>query len=310
MKFLRSLFFLTVVLSLPLNVMAQQAGATPVQCGTIIESEFTSDAQPQSYTIEVAPGDVLSVSATPLGDTLKLSLGIQAPNDDFIGVGGDNASSGFANPSKDPSIQTGVLSARGRYIITAHNALIYPPSYWSPFDDDLPGGIGVYTLYIGCTLRDGTVIEPGDAPGTGGGEFSEDATSVNVPFSGFGFPGLPSVDFTDAIAIPFQMGDAPNAGGINPGFDSVFGFTLDANGGDKFDLTFTRSSGNLNLGLAVLAPDNTVVYQASLVNAERMNTLFTFPAAGQYTIGVWKMDIAAPATPENTSFQLTGTLNP
>jgi hypothetical protein len=41
-----------------------------------------------------------------------------------------------------------------------------------------------------------------------------------------------------------------------------------------------------------------------------MNTLFTFPAAGQYTIGVWKMDIAAPATPENTSFQLTGTLNP
>jgi len=179
---------------------------------------------------------------------------------------------------------------------------------------------------VGCTLRDGTVIAPGDTANPpaeegggglggivggmlngGGGNPAPEAAPV--PFTGVGFPGVAAKDFSDGITIPFTL-DAPNAGAINPGFGSVFGFTLDASAGDRFDLTFTRTGGNLNLGLAVLAPDNTVVYQASLVNAERASALFTFPADGQYTIGVWKIDIAPPAAPENTAFQITGTLNP
>lgn len=297
-----------VVLMFASTSPAAAQTSRPAQCGDIIESEFTEDMQPQSYVVTMAPGDVIEVSAVPLGDTLKVALGVYAPNGDIIGLGGEDAYGDGVWPSTNPVIQTGVLSARGDYTITAYNARIWGGGN---LDDDYRSGIGVYTLYIGCTLRDGTQIAPGDSPSAapGGGTTGEATTVVAAPFAGVGFPGLAAKDFSDGVTIPFIV-DAPNAGAINPGFESVFGFTLDASTGDKFDLTFTRTGGNMNLGLAVLAPDNRIVYQASLVNAEYMNGRFTFPGDGQYTIGVWKIELMPPDTPENTAFQLTGTLNP
>jgi len=297
-----------VLLIFGLTLPATAQTSRPAQCGDIIESEFTEDMQPQSYVVTMAPGDMIETNAVPLGDTLKVALAVYAPNGDIIGLGGGDGSGSLVSPTSNPVVQTGVLSARGDYTITAYNA-----AFWGDggLSDDYQSGIGVYTLYIGCTLRDGTVIAPGDGASAigGGGTTGEATTVVTAPFTGVGFPGLAAKDFSDGVTIPFMV-DAPNAGAINPGFESVFGFTLDASAGDKLDLSFTRSSGNLNLGLAVLSPDNRIVYQASLVNAERMSGLFSFPVDGQYTIGVWKIELFPPQTPENTAFQLTGTLNP
>jgi hypothetical protein len=248
--------------------------------------------------------------ATRYGDYLVFDdiccgsdVGILAPSGSFVtGIGVND------NPYSVLEMASGVLGEPGLYTIRLQNGQ----------------ATGAFMLEVGYVQKNGTIINYGDTlpdssmpptssdhvatPSTGTG-FPGVPAPVATPFTGIGFPGLPPQDFTDGITIPFVVGQ-PNAGAINPGFDSVFGFTVDASAGDKFDLTFTRTSGNLNLGLAVLSPDNTIVYQASLVNTERMNALFTFPVSGQYTIGVWKIDLAAPPTPENTAFQLTGTLNP
>lgn len=309
MKFLRSLFFLSVVLSLPFNVMAQ-AGATPVQCGTIIESEFTENRQIQQYELEMAPGDQFEASVTPLGDLLLTSVVAVGPSELPVASSPTSAGTTGTELTQTPTMATGVLSAHGTYIIFVANTRLDESGDLYGYGTAQNGGVGIYTLYIGCTLRDGTVIAPGDAPSTGSGEFSEDATSVNVPFSGFGFPGLPSVDFADAIAIPFQMGDIPNVGSIAPSFESVFGFSFEGSAGDTFALNFARLSGNLSLNLTVLSANNEVAYQASLVTSSSMSSTFTLPSSGTYTVGVSKSTVGAPATPENTTFQLTGTLNP
>ncbi|PJF39141.1 MAG: hypothetical protein CUN54_09370 [Phototrophicales bacterium] len=138
---------------------------------------------------------------------------------------------------------------------------------------------------------------------------NEPINSPSNAFSGFGFPGLASVDFNNGITIPFNAG-VPNAGSIAPGFDSVFGFDLDAKGGDVFDMTFARTSGNMNLGVAILSSSNQIVFQASLVTSETLSTRLTFPADDRYTIGVFRIDLLPPDVPEATGFQITGTLNP
>jgi hypothetical protein len=154
---------------------------------------------------------------------------------------------------------------------------------------------GAYTLFLGCTLRDGTVIQPGDTPSQ---ESSSSSTSSSEPqapvFSGVGFPGLAPVDFA---RIP-MIANTPMTGAITP------------TGGEILDLTFTRLSGNLNLGLVVLSVDNQVVFQASLVTSQTLSTRFTLPSAGTYTIGVFRIDLLPPAAPEATAFQLQASLNP
>lgn len=102
----------------------------------------------------------------------------------------------------------------------------------------------------------------------------------------------------------------PMSAAITPAGGETIGFTFDANAGDTLDLSFTRLSGNLNLGLAVLSANNEVVYQASLVTSQTMTTRFTLPSTGRYSIGVFRIDLLPPAAPEATAFQIQGVLNP
>ncbi|MDX1992250.1 MAG: hypothetical protein SF029_07665, partial [bacterium] len=76
------------------------------------------------------------------------------------------------------------------------------------------------------------------------------------------------------------------------------------------DLSFTRISGNLNLGLVVLYGDNTVVFQASLITSQTLSTRFILPETGTYTIGIFRIDLLPPDAPEATAFQIQATLNP
>jgi hypothetical protein len=145
------------------------------------------------------------------------------------------------------------------------------------------------------------VIEPGD---------SLTITSSISTFSGFGFPGLAPVDFSQGVTIPLTLGGAANNGEISDGFTGIFGYRFSANAGDRFLLQFTRQSGNLNLGLAVITTNNVVVFESTLMNSNVLLTNFTLPITGDYTIGVYRSELLQPTNPEATSFEITGTINP
>ena len=187
-----------------------------------------------------------------------------------------------------PSVETGILSERGLYSIWVES-----------------GGSGIYSLYVGCTLRDGTVINPGD-------NVPEELPPIQPPtpytsFSGIGFPGLNPVDFGNAFRVPFNLGHV-NEGEIPPTGDTVLGYKFEATSGNVLELSYTRISGNLNLGLVVLSADNQVVFQTSLVTSDTLSTRFTLPITGEYTIGIFRIDLIPPSSPEPTAFQIQGTL--
>lgn len=271
--------FILFVLSFIVFVLPVSAQSN-VQCGSIVEGEFTEGSKRQDYFINLAPGDKLKVDGTSVGDYLTFYITVIGPSKRTIRDSG--------NYYNNPSLETGTLSAPGTYTIDVHT-----------------GGIGIYTLYIGCTLRDGTVIEPGDVPPTSTttGNTTTPSQPVAPVFTGVGFPGLAPVDFSQVAKLPLPAGIAMG-GAVTATGGEILGYTFSASAGDKLDLSFTRASGNLNLGLVVLSADNKVVYMAAMVTSETMTTRFTVPAAGEYTIGVFRLDLMSPPDPQPTAFQL------
>jgi hypothetical protein len=73
-------------------------------------------------------------------------------------------------------------------------------------------------------------------------------------------------------------------------------------------LSYTRASGNMNLGLVVLSENNEVLFQASLVTPKSLATTFTLPDTGQYTIGVFRISLVEPDAVAPTVFQLRGSV--
>jgi hypothetical protein len=96
--------------------------------------------------------------------------------------------------------------------------------------------------------------------------------------------------------------------GVIPLDNQILGFTVDAAAGDSLDLSYTRVSGNMNLGLVVLSAKNEVFFQASLVTSDSLTTRFSLPQAGQYTIGIFRISLVEPAQVEPTVFQIRGSL--
>ncbi len=281
---MKSFFMIAIVLFGLLDITSvqntqAQATAPSIDCGAKIQNELTVNGGSglQLYTLSATAGTTINVSAEPIGNSLSIVLHIyDAANNDVQQV--SDYTGGHVEQLSD-------------YVISSSKTKLGIEGYES---------VGAYTLSVGCTLPDGTVIKPGDKP-------------VNAPtaapvFSGNGFPGLPSKDFNNGVTTTFNLA-GQNTGNISPTFDGVFGYTFDGKAGQVFDLNFTRTSGNLNLGLAVLSADNRIVFQASLVTSSDLSTHFTLPSDGTYTIGVWKIDLLPPDSPQTTAFQITGTLS-
>lgn len=271
-------------------------------CGSIVENNFSQNLQEHKYVIALNAGDKITVSAVPLGDTLQLYLQFYDPAGNTLYY--------MNNAARTPTYTSGVLSAKGNYTIVVAN---------------FRAGVGQYTLSIECTLRDGSVIKPGTAPATapaaasprpaatasaaGATAAPAAAAPTTTTFAGVGFPGLPPVDFSRVAKLSLASG-TPITATLSPGFSDIVGFTVDAKAGDSYELTYTRLSGNLNLGIVILYPKDQVFFQTSLVTSDRLSTRLSLPAAGQYTIGVYRIGLVEPAKPEDTSFQLLGRLNP
>lgn len=282
------LFVSVVSYLIPRPVQAQNE----IQCGDILENNFAQNGEKHKYIINLNAGEKIILSAQALGDTLKLGLSLYDPANNQIM---------WTYSSNNPSYTSGVLSATGNYTILAAN----------------DGGVGVYTLYVECTKRDGTIIKPGAAqtpipviPATESpAEAAPPPQAATPEFADVGFPGVPPVDFSNVVRLNLANG-VPISATLAPGFEDIVGFIINAEPDDVLDLTYTRLSGNLNLGLVVLFPKNQVYFQSSLVTSDRLNTRLTLPVAGQYTIGVFRINLVEPATPEDTAFELIGRLNP
>jgi hypothetical protein len=198
----------------------------------------------------------------------------------------------------EPRITTGILGASGTYTIRIINTgFLHARAYTFAQDRyDMgyrPGGIGAYTLSIDCTLPPSSNPSP-----------PTPTQSVVVP--AFGFPGLQPIDFSNVSPLPLEIG----SGTITPNNSEIVAFAFEANAGDTLQLDLQRRAGNLNLGLVVLSVNNEVVSYGGLITGDTFSTHLTLPSAGQYTIGVFRIDLLPPGNPEATAFQVTGTLNP
>lgn len=326
------------------SASAEAQVLTPLQCGDIVEGEIIAGQSEildlpggvqittDQYLLDIQAGTIINLSVSPLGSAFNvavalLDLGgnhillmnetIEGETEQLINftLGSSNQTLRILGALQGTTFSSGIDDRTFYYNFTGSN---YAGRYF-----------GAYEIRLGCTLRDGTVIEPGDAVNN-----STNATNLDVPaFSGVGFPGLRPVDFNSAVKLPLivsspvaaananasadtAQGESqinptiPMTAAITPTGSEVIGFTIDAAANDKLDLAISRISGNLNLGVVVLSPDNKVVFYGGLITSESLSTRLTLPSAGQYTIGVFRVDLLPPDAPEATAFQVMGTLNP
>lgn len=281
LKYMLVLTVLCGVLFVPATPASAQAQRSSVECGAILEAEFTPDNTSHFFTTELSAGDTISAAAYPIGQALDMGISLSDPLDKRlkwnIGLNGKSVQIEFT------------VSATGRYTINTYGR-----------SDGNP--IGAYTLYIGCTLRDGTIISPGDASPIPSASDSEE--TVEIPaFSGFGFPGLSPVDFASITRLPLIEG-VPLSGIITPTGGEIIGFVAEAEAGKALDLSFKRLSGNLNLGIVVLSPNNKVEFQVSLITSNTFSTQIVLPTAGEYIVGVFRIELNPPENPEGTAFQV------
>lgn len=142
--------------------VAHSQGEMEVQCGQIVEAEFTGNMQEHIYLLNMAPRESFDVSVEPFGDFLSTVIATYGPTGVRIGISERQDGAGMIYLKKSPSITSGILSARGQYKIRIANT---PLRYDNLYNDQrYYGGVGLYKLLIGCTTSDGTKIEPGDIP--------------------------------------------------------------------------------------------------------------------------------------------------
>jgi len=124
-----------------------------IKCGGIYEGEFSKNIERHEYNTKMAPGDKLELSTAPIGEYLGLRIDIYGPSKTPILL--QHSMRLVKGPS---SVATKVLSGRGTYSIFVQN---YAYKNKASRTGPIPGSLGVYSLYVKCILRDGTVIKPG-----------------------------------------------------------------------------------------------------------------------------------------------------
>lgn len=268
----------------------------PIECGDIRLEELTAENNIHEFDLNVSAGTFLNIIIEPIGNSLNPYMVLYDSSlNEILRLNSEHA---------------GQIEQLTDYQISSSIPRIHlfgtVPNFNSTNGRQERGrSLGAYTLQVSCILRDGTIINPGDTIP----QINITPNATQPTFSGFGFPGLASVDFTNVAAFPIESG-AVMQGGITPAGGEIVGYTIAANAGDIVDLSFIRGGGNLNLGLIMLSQNNELVYQASLITSQVMSTRLTLPSQGTYTIGVFRIDLLPPAEPQATAFQIRVVLNP
>ncbi len=144
-----TLFFTLVyfMLFITSNTYAQSVQLS-AKCGDVLESEFKNSKEHQDIEISMNSGDSFEVTVVPIGDHLKIRAEIYDPGGTVVP---NSDKSGMFKSENQTSlvIQSGVLSANGKYKIRLYN-------YWSGRGKN----VGAYTAYFKCIKKNGEVINP------------------------------------------------------------------------------------------------------------------------------------------------------
>jgi hypothetical protein len=295
-----------------IQLAAQEISLT---CGDILEAEVTQ-AKPDErnfdhYKLDIPAGTNINLTVSPLGDTFNVGIVLQdSAGNDILIINSEveGASERLVDFKLGSSNQ--ILRIAGvEPGSTESDSAFYATYGYLGRESHAGYYFGAYEIRLGCSLRDGRIIEPGESADAGGGTGGGQPQPTAPVAPAFGFPGLAPVDFAAAFRLPLAA-RAVSEGEIPPVGSAILGFYFTGEVGDTFDIAFERTSGNLNLGLVLLSADNQVAYMAALVSSQTMSTRLTLPASGEYTLGIFRIDLIPPPLPAPTRFKLTGTLNP
>lgn len=259
------------ILALLLVYSPQQALAqSPIQCGTILEAELTVDNDEHLYLIDLAPGDTVHINTQKIGQSLELKVILLDPTLHRVAI----SSGGTVN--LEPTV-----SSTGVYTIQIDGL------YSSDF--------GAYTLRVGCTLRNGAIISPGDIISSN--PISNEVVTVNT-FSGYGFPGLAPVEFAAPLETPLitnQVNNLAMASGVT---NTAIAYTYEASAGSTGTLSIKRAAGEMPLGVVVInKSNNSIVFMSGLVSTNSVLAEIVFPSNDVYAIGFFSLSL--PNNPAN-----------
>lgn len=265
--------FAIVILFTLVTVNFAQSSPVPIQCGTIVESELTSIEPPfgketDNYSLELSANDAITIEMIPVGTTPNIYFRLFDPSYKAIYDTGWGQGRGQAE-----NIQDFVVPASGTYTIgLGANSLT------------------AYTLYVGCLLRDGTKITAGSTVVSETSQTESNVTeALELPFTGYGFPGVSSIDFSAGIEIPLQLGQAQTA----PIGSDVILYTIDTTAESTSTLTLSRVSGDISVGVTVTKKDtNEIIFLSGLPSGNNLSVELTFPSDGTYVFGLFRLDTA------------------
>lgn len=252
------------------------ARTTPLECGQILESETSPNEQVQDYVIQAGAGTVLFGRVEPIGTTFNVTF-LLADSGGSVFARINSQRAGLAEDFQD------------NFVIGSSNPILRvggaDPNYQSEYINDRGDRYyGAYTIYLGCILRDGTVIQPGQRPP----DTTVAQTQINVTDSSFyGFPGLSKVDFEGGIELPLQSSQPQT---IPLGQDVAL-YTYTASANSSAQLKLSRISGNISIGVTVInKDDNNILFIGGMPLSDALSVTLNFPSDSNYVIGVFRLD--------------------
>lgn len=259
-----TLFFVLLILNtfFSYHVIAQDA--VPTRCGDIKNGEVTRVAGTvvlDRYELSIRQnGTILDITTEPDFGSLDTTFDIRDANGTqlfFV----DTRGLGVIDTTTTAPLQAGVYTIQ----VGSHSNAT----------------VGTFTLYIGCLMPNGRVVEPGDPE--------------------FGFPGLPDLSFR---GITQGVWADTIEGVIPPPGTEVLGYNFQANEGTLLNLNFTHISGELHLVIMMISSDNEVVFTSTLSPSQSLDTTLTIPTTDTYTLAISRFDLMLIAPTEDTIFHI------
>ncbi len=148
--------------------LAQGQGERKAQCNIPVKGEFSQQAEDHIYQIYMEPSQRLKIAVKRTGERLKTVIVLYDPAGVRIIGSSPREYRHLFLVSDAPTIDSGLLSARGNYQIRVANATVdrnydYHPDIKSEVlianDSAHSGGIGEYDLIITCENEDGSRVE-------------------------------------------------------------------------------------------------------------------------------------------------------
>ncbi|MBX3081296.1 MAG: hypothetical protein KF716_06645 [Anaerolineae bacterium] len=228
-----------------------------VQCGDIAEVEFDHPNEDVNLTLTLSSGDELQLYGLAVEKTLQFSIIVKAPDTHEIA---------WSTLAQQPSIDRFKVAYTGSYILMVSN-------HRTQNSKGNQGGIGKAKVSIGCIWKkNGVIILP------------PNLATKPAPSSppAYGFPGLPPVDFKNAIELPLA-GYPPIVAPIAS--DIVFVYKFSANEEEIYVVTIDRNAGEASFAMTILDPANVPVFTTVMGSMDTMSVDVKITTTGKYTLG-------------------------